>query len=201
MLAADKFDPGQLRRYLTSFGLGRRTGVGLGGETAGMLPDGSMWTSQTEDRIAFGQSLSVNALQMAAAVNTIANGGVRVDPSLIQGIATLDDGTEVGTDTATKRRVVSEDAAHQTMLMMERVIDPEVGVAPGAAVPGYRVAGKTGTAQRVGDDVRLLRRHASRSPSPASRPPTTRASPSTSWCRTRATAAAAARSPARRSPS
>ncbi|WP_232675810.1 penicillin-binding protein 2 [Nocardioides sp. R-C-SC26] len=151
VMAADKFDRGQLRRYLTGFGLGERTNVGLGGETRGLLPSGAMWTSQTADRIAFGQSLSVNALQMAAAVNTIANGGVRVSPSIIRGEATADDGRVVGTDTATERRVVSEDAARQTALMMERVIDPEAGVAPRAAVPGYRVAGKTGTAQRVGE--------------------------------------------------
>ena len=150
VLAADQFEPGQLRRYLVEFGQGRRTGVGVGGESPGILPDGSMWTSQTEDRIDFGQSLSVNGLQMAAAINTIANGGVRVDPSLIKGSATTDDGVEVGTDTATRRRVISADAARQTALMMERVIDSPVAVAPGAAVPGYRVAGKTGTAQRVG---------------------------------------------------
>ncbi len=87
---------------------------------------------------------------MAAAINTIANDGVRVSPSLIQGTATTDDGKVVGTDVATTRRVISEQAAHQTAMMMERVVDPDVGVAPGAAVPGYRVAGKTGTAQRVG---------------------------------------------------
>jgi cell division protein FtsI (penicillin-binding protein 3) len=103
-----------------------------------------------QDRIAFGQSVSVNGVQMAAAVNAIANGGVRVSPSLIDGSATTDDGEVVGSDHATRTRVVSAEAAKQTMLMMERVIDPEVGVAPRAAVPGYRVAGKTGTAQRVG---------------------------------------------------
>ena len=150
VLAADRFERGQLRSYLEAFGLGQRTGVGVGGESPGLLPDPSMWTSQAEDRIAFGQSLSVNGVQMAAAINTIANGGVRIDPSLIQGSATMDDGTQVGTDTATRRRVVSAEAARQTAQMMERVIDSPVAVAPGAAVPGYRVAGKTGTAQRVG---------------------------------------------------
>jgi cell division protein FtsI (penicillin-binding protein 3) len=104
-----------------------------------------------DDRIAFGQSLSVNAVQMVAAVNTIANDGVRIDPSIIDGSATLDDGTEVGTDQAGRRRVVSTEAARQTALMMERVLDPVDGVAPTAAVPGYRIAGKTGTAQRVVD--------------------------------------------------
>ena len=152
VLAADHFTKGQLRSYLTSFGLGQRTDIGIGGETKGKLPDGALWTDQTEDRIAFGQGLAVNAVQMAAAVNTIANGGVRIDPSVIKGSARLDNGTEVGTDHVSRHRVISQDAARQTMLMMERVIDPDAGVAPGAAVPGYRVAGKTGTAQRVGAD-------------------------------------------------
>ncbi|XBB68575.1 penicillin-binding protein 2 [Nocardioides sp. WV_118_6] len=154
VLAADQFKNGQLRQYLQRFGLGSRTGVGLAGETNGLLPQGAAWTSQVGDRIAFGQSLSVNALQMAAAVNTIANGGVRIDPSLVRGSATTDGGASVGTDNATTRRVISEKAAHETMLMMERVVDPDAGVAPKAAIPGYRVAGKTGTAQRVGDDGR-----------------------------------------------
>ncbi|MBF4763813.1 penicillin-binding protein 2 [Nocardioides islandensis] len=150
VLASRNFETGQLREYLTEFGLGQRTNVGVAGETQGILPDPSIWTSMTQDRIAFGQSLSVNALQMAAAVNTIANGGVRVSPSLVQGSATTNDGTVVGTDTTTEQRVVSKRAAHQMALMMERVVDPDVGVAPAAQIPGYRVAGKTGTAQRVG---------------------------------------------------
>ncbi|MEZ0580984.1 peptidoglycan D,D-transpeptidase FtsI family protein [Nocardioides sp. MH1] len=151
VLAADNFPKGELRRYLTSFGLGRTTGVGMLAESRGILPAGAAWTDQVDDRIAFGQSLSVNALQMTAAVNTIANDGVHIDPSLVEGHATLDDGTEVGTDDATERRVVSTEAARQTGLMMERVLDPVDGVAPLAAVPGYRIAGKTGTAQRVVD--------------------------------------------------
>ncbi|TYL46218.1 penicillin-binding protein 2 [Nocardioides sp. BGMRC 2183] len=152
VLASDEYGRGQLRRYLSSFGLGKRTGIGLGGETKGILKPVAATTAQEEDRISFGQSLSVNAVQMTAAINAIANGGVRIDPSLILGSARADDGSEIGTDQVTEHRVVSEEAAHQTMLMMERVIDPDAGVAPGAAVPGYRVAGKTGTAQRVGEE-------------------------------------------------
>ncbi|MCW2845077.1 MAG: peptidoglycan synthetase FtsI [Nocardioides sp.] len=152
VLAADKFAPGELYSYLTKFGLGQSTDIGVRGETPGLLPDGSLWTHQNQDRIAFGQSLSVNAVQMAAAVNTIANGGVRVSPSLIEGSATTDDGTTVGTDQTTKSRVVSTRAARDMAHMMEGVVDPDVGIAPAAAVPGYRVAGKTGTAQRAGID-------------------------------------------------
>ncbi|WP_310530126.1 penicillin-binding protein 2 [Nocardioides sp.] len=149
VLAADAFSPVDLVGYLQKFGLGQRTDIGMRGESPGILTPGDVMTSQTKDRVAFGQSVSVNAVQMAAAVNTIANGGVRVSPSLIKGSATAEDGTVVGTDVSTTSRVVSERAARQTTKMMELVVDDEVGVAPGAQVPGYLVAGKTGTAQRV----------------------------------------------------
>ncbi len=150
VLAADHFKTGQLHDYLSKFGLGQTTDVGVRGETQGLLPARNSWTHQMQDRIAFGQSVSVNGVQMATAINTIANGGVRVSPSLIEGSATTDDGQQVGTDHTTRSRVVSEDAATKMAHMMERVVDPEVGVAPAAAIPGYRVAGKTGTAQAVG---------------------------------------------------
>ena len=149
VLATDKMKSGQLRSYLRDFGLGQRTTTGLLGETGGLLPRQADWTPVAKDRIAFGQSLSVGPLQMAAAVNAVANGGVRIDPSIIEGSERTRGGQLVGTDDATSRRVVSEEAARQTLLMMQRVVDPEVGVAPGAAIPGYTVAGKTGTAQRV----------------------------------------------------
>jgi cell division protein FtsI (penicillin-binding protein 3) len=152
VLATDKFTPLALARYLKAFGLGRRTDIGVRGETPGILPEGTTMTPQTKDRMAFGQSLSVNAVQMAAAVNTIANGGLRVDPSVVAGSVTTDDGATVGTDTAGTRQVISRRAATSTMKMMEKVVDAEDGVAPAAAIPGYRVAGKTGTAQRVGDE-------------------------------------------------
>lgn len=154
VLASDALGKRALSSYLRGFGLGSATGVGVGGEARGLLPAPSKMTSQNKDRIVFGQSLSVNAVQMTAAVNTIANGGVRVSPSLVVGSAAADDGTSVGTDHATRTRVVSEEAARQTMLMMERVVDPDVGVASSARVPDYRVAGKTGTAQRVDPECR-----------------------------------------------
>lgn len=149
VLAADKFAPGQLRDYLAQFGLGQRTSVGISGESPGILPSIAQWTEGIQARVAFGQSVSVNALQMLTAVNTVANGGVYVSPSLIRGSATNDAGQVVGTDHATTHRVVSQDAATQMMQMMERVVDPKTGVAPKAQVPGYRIAGKTGTAQEV----------------------------------------------------
>jgi cell division protein FtsI (penicillin-binding protein 3) len=148
--ASRLFAAGQLHDYLTKFGLGQRTDIGVNGETAGVLPSKAQWNSMLQDRIAFGQSVSVNGVQMAAAINTIANGGVRVSPSLIEGRATTSTGHVVGTDETTRHRVVSKNAAHQMTDMMERVVDPHAGTAPLAQVPGYVVAGKTGTAQRVG---------------------------------------------------
>lgn len=152
VLASDGLSRRDLRRYLRAFGLGQRTGIGIRGETSGILPGGAALTSQVKDRMTFGQSMSVNALQMTAAINTIANGGLYVAPSLVVGSAVTDSGRAVGTDTTTTRRVVSTEAAQGTTDMLERVVDPDVGVAPAAQVPGYRVAGKTGTAQRVGPE-------------------------------------------------
>jgi cell division protein FtsI (penicillin-binding protein 3) len=152
VLAADEFSSKELYDYLSGFGLGERTGVGVPGETRGLLPWWETWSQINQDTISFGQGVSVNALQMATAVNAIANGGVLVEPSLVEGAATTSRGVTVGSATTTSRRVISERAARLTAEMMEAVTDHEEGTAPAAAVEGYRVAGKTGTAQRVGAD-------------------------------------------------
>jgi cell division protein FtsI (penicillin-binding protein 3) len=149
-LAATQFTPEELWTYLDRFGLGRRTDVGLPGESRGLLPPAKIWSILSRAQIAFGQGVSVNSLQMATAINAVANGGELVSPSLVQGRATTAAGDVVGTDTATRRRVVSAHAAYQTAKMMELVTTEGVGTAPGAGIAGYRVAGKTGTAQEVG---------------------------------------------------
>jgi cell division protein FtsI (penicillin-binding protein 3) len=151
VLAAREMKERPYYRYLRAFGLGQRTGLGVDGESAGVLPPWRSWGTLTKDTISFGQGVAVSAVQMAAAVNTIANGGVYVQPSLVKGRVTTSAGVQVGSDTASRHRVVSEEAARQTATMMEAVTDLDEGTAPGAAIPGYRVAGKTGTAQRVGE--------------------------------------------------
>ena len=152
VLAARQYEPGQLWTYLDKFGLGHRTDIGLPGETRGLLPDPSTWTELTQATASFGQGISVNAVQMATAINAVANGGELITPSLIKGRAVTATGDEVGTDTATRHRVISPEAAGKISRMMEMVTTEGAGTAPGAAIAGYRVAGKTGTAQQVGKD-------------------------------------------------
>lgn len=132
--------------YLRAFGLGERTGVELPGESAGLVHPASEWTGRTRYTTAFGQGYSVNALQMVSAVGTFANDGVRVQPSLIAGTKQADGSVRpLGEPEST--RVVSSETAETMQQLMDNSVDDETS---SAAVPGYAVAGKTGTAQ-VGD--------------------------------------------------
>jgi cell division protein FtsI (penicillin-binding protein 3) len=148
VLAAEQMPSRELHRYLRAFGFGAATGVGLPGESPGLLPAPGDWLRLTHDTIAFGQSLSVTAIQMATAVATVANGGVRVDPTLVKGVVSPD-GDLTNAGEPDRRRVISTRAARVVTDMMEAVTASPEGTAPLAAIPGYRVAGKTGTAQRA----------------------------------------------------
>lgn len=147
VLAAEEMGSRRLRSYLARFGLGEPTGLTLKGESGGLLPPARDWMPITHDTIAFGQGLSVTAVQMASALSTIANDGVRIDPSLVEGYVD-GEGDVSPTGPPDRRRVVKAAAARQVSRMME-MVTAEDGTAPAAAIPGYRVAGKTGTAQRV----------------------------------------------------
>jgi cell division protein FtsI (penicillin-binding protein 3) len=135
-----------LHNYLTKFGIGSKTGSGLPGESAGLLRPVSNWSGTTAPTVAFGQGYSVTAMQATSVFATIANNGVRVSPTVIAGTS---DPSGHFTPTANRSsvRVVSEDTAIKLRLMMESVVSAQ-GTAPSAAIPGYRVAGKTGTAMR-----------------------------------------------------
>ncbi len=148
VLASEQMPKQQLYTYLRGFGLGKKTNVGLGGESPGLLPPAQKWVRMNRDTIAFGQGLSVNAVQMTAALAAVANGGTYVSPSLIEGTVGSNGGFTPA-DPPSRHRVVSKHAAAAVSRMMEQVVGPQ-GTAPNAAIAGYRVAGKTGTAQRVG---------------------------------------------------
>jgi len=152
ILAAEKMPKIELARYMERFGINQKTELGLPGESAGLMLSRENWSGTTFPTMAFGQGYSATTVQMTNVFATIANGGVRVDPSIIE--ATIDpDGTVNEQPAAERDRVVSEDTARQVMAMMEAVVG-EGGTAPQARIPGYRVAGKTGTAQFVDPDCR-----------------------------------------------
>jgi cell division protein FtsI (penicillin-binding protein 3) len=147
VLATEKIPPAELYGYLRDFGFGSRTDVGLQGESQGLLPRPKDWLPITRDTVSFGQGLSVNAVQMAAGIAAIANGGVYVQPSLVDGYVDTEGGVTPAAD-PDRHRVVSTKAASLVARMMEEVVGPD-GTAPLANINGYRIAGKTGTAQRV----------------------------------------------------
>jgi cell division protein FtsI (penicillin-binding protein 3) len=144
MLSNDK-----LHSYLKKFGIAEKPGSGLPGEESGKLLDVSDWSGTTAPTVAFGQGYSVTAMQATSVFATIANDGVRVTPTVIAGISDAA-GRYTPANKQKSVRVISANTAQQMRLMMESVVSAS-GTAPAAAIPGYRVAGKTGTAQRVDD--------------------------------------------------
>ncbi|MFE6593246.1 peptidoglycan D,D-transpeptidase FtsI family protein [Streptomyces sp. NPDC057780] len=137
-----------LHSYLRKFGLGGYSGLGFPGETKGILAPPDQWSTSQQYTIPFGQGVSVNALQAASVYSTIANGGVRVEPTLVRGTKE-DDGRFTPAPEPKKTRVISEKTAKTLSQMLESVVDDEEGTGTKARIPGYRVAGKTGTANRV----------------------------------------------------
>ena len=138
-----------LYSYLTKFGIGTKTGSGLPGESRGILRPVSDWSGTTAPTVAFGQGYSLTAMQATSVFATIANDGVRVSPTVIAGKSDAS-GNYTPSETRESVRVIGSDTAAKMRLMMESVVSSN-GTAPSAAIPGYRVAGKTGTAQRIDD--------------------------------------------------
>lgn len=132
---------------MTRFGYGATTGLGLPGESRGVLPKPADWSGTSIATIPIGQGVSVNVMQVASVYATVANGGVRVTPTVIKAVADAS-GHLVPAPKQPTRRVISPEVAAQLRMILEAVVSAE-GTAPLAAVPGYRIAGKTGTAQRV----------------------------------------------------
>ena len=147
IMAAERLGARSLYRYLRAFGYGEKSGLGFPGESAGYLPKLREWNVATLPTAAFGQGISVNAVQIAMVFATIANDGVRVQPRLVD--AVIDPQGEVRQrEPSAQQRVVKSSTARQVRQMLEMVVS-ENGTAPMAAISGYRVAGKTGTAQFI----------------------------------------------------
>ena len=149
ILATESMPAATLEAYQRSFGLGTKSGIGYPAESAGLLRPAAIQTGSERYTTMFGQGMSVTAVQAAGVFQTIANGGVRVPPSLIEGTV-AEDGTFAASTAPQGVRAVSQQTSTEVSQMLEEVVGPG-GTARHVAIPGYRIAGKTGTANRVAD--------------------------------------------------
>jgi cell division protein FtsI (penicillin-binding protein 3) len=146
---AQHITPEQQYHFLRAFGLGSASGLGLPGESAGLIPSPGSPGYYGDNRYeyAFGQGVGVTAVQMASVYSTIANGGVRVQPTIVAGTTTAT-GRYVPAPKPPSRRVISKKTAAELMVMLQQVpgVDAQAGE-PWGLIKGYTVAAKTGTAQ------------------------------------------------------
>lgn len=142
---AQKLGPDRLNAYLERFGYGRKTGLGFPGERAGSVPPAGRWATSLPT-MAIGQGLTVTTLQLAHVYGTIANDGVATEPRLVRGWVDADGETHEP-EPSEPARVVDAGVARILRDMLQSVVTEGTGKL--AAVPGYAVAGKTGTAQKI----------------------------------------------------
>ena len=133
--------------YLQKFGIGQSTGSNLPGESSGILHPVSQWSQTSAPTMAFGQGYSVTAMQATDVFATIANDGIRVTPNVVAGLVDSK-GTYTPSQPSTQTQVISAATAQKIRTMLEGVVSNE-GTAPAAEIPGYQIAGKTGTAMRI----------------------------------------------------
>ncbi len=144
VMVADRLGSAALATYLSRFGLGHATGIGFPGESNGIMLPLDQWNDTSLATMAYGQGIAATPLQMASVYATIANGGRWVQPSLVRG--TIDpDGDFVPASKPQTRRVVSAATASMVTRMLSYAV--EFGTGTNAQIPGYQVAGKTGTAR------------------------------------------------------
>ena len=150
----------RLAAYMSRYGLGSPTGLGFKGESSGLVPDLLSWNGTDVASFALGQGVLATPLQVLMVYSTLANGGLRVEPTLVQS-AVGADGQEIPVERADPVRVVSYSTASQMTDMLTTVV--REGTGRNAQVDGYTIAGKTGTGQKVlsdgnyGDDEGLRR--------------------------------------------
>lgn len=144
ILAGQALTEAQRYEYMKRFGFGSASGIGFPAETGGILHPYQDWDGRTKYTVMFGQGMAANAIQTTDVIATIANGGVDVPSRLVDGTISPS-GRTIPLPADEPRRVVSEKAADQTLAMLEGVVAE--GTGQSAQVSGYRVAGKTGTAQ------------------------------------------------------
>ena len=140
-----KVDSATRYEYMKKFGMGSRSGVNFEGESSGQLSDYKGWDKMTDKVVMFGQGVSLTPIQTAGIYQAIANKGVRLSPILVEGCRDKD-GNMTKTAVDAPVRVISENTASLTMDMLEKVVE-QGPIGRTARIQGYRVGGKTGTAQ------------------------------------------------------
>lgn len=139
---------GRLHDYLAEFGIGRRTGIALSGEEAGLLYPARRWNKLSISRIPMGHEVMVTSLQILGVLNAIANDGLLVKPQIVDKVVTAEGNTIYERQTEVLARPIRADTARLMSKLLTRVTE-KGGTATKARVEGYTVAGKTGTAQKV----------------------------------------------------
>ncbi len=139
----------RLYEYARAFGFGDKLGFPFGGEISGQLNPPEKWSGLEITRIPAGYSISATPLQIHYAMATIASGGLLLRPQIIRQVRDASNEVVYRFDTASQRRVISERTARDMARMLQGVVRKGEGTAPEAAIPGYEVAGKTGTAQKL----------------------------------------------------
>ncbi|WP_327029129.1 penicillin-binding protein 2 [Micromonospora sp. NBC_01740] len=152
---ADKLGPERLIDYQKRFGLGEPTRVGMPGEASGRLLPLDEWSGSSHGSVPIGHSVDATPLQMAAVYATIANNGTYVQPRLVKEVIGPD-GKRTPTDPPVTRSVLSPENAAALRHILEAVTTVEDGTGRAAAIPEWRVAGKTGTGWRLVDGRKQL---------------------------------------------
>ncbi len=137
----------RMYRYLREFGFGEKTGIDLPGESVGILRKPEQWGSRTLASVAMGQEIAVTPLQLVTAVSAIANGGSLMTPFIVEHVRTIQGDAVWSRAPETRRHPIRYETARTLTSLLENVV--EQGTGREAAILGYRVAGKTGTAQKV----------------------------------------------------
>jgi cell division protein FtsI (penicillin-binding protein 3) len=145
-LVADRVGNGRLVRFFSRFGYGRPTGVGLPGEAGGVLPSLDAWSDVTRATVSFGQGVSATPLQMASVYATVANDGMWVRPRIVRSTEGPG-GASTRAAPSPTRRVLSSETADLLARMLAFVVQDGTGL--NAQIPGYQVAGKTGTTKKL----------------------------------------------------
>jgi cell division protein FtsI (penicillin-binding protein 3) len=148
---SEAMGPDTLYSTLRNFGFGQRTGIDCPGETTGSLSPYQRWAKIDAAAISFGQGISVSAMQLITAVSAIANDGILMKPFVVQAITDRNGALIKKYDPQMIRRAISSKTAYSVRKILARVTE-EDGTGSNAALRGYKVCGKTGTAQKIGED-------------------------------------------------